>query len=79
MANAVNDADELADDSPALERSLGVWQATALNVSNMVGIGPFITIPAFLATMQGPQALIGEAAYSRTGPAFSGRFAVKRA
>jgi hypothetical protein len=29
--------------------------------------------------LQGPQALIGEAAYSRTGPAFSGRFAVKRA
>lgn len=41
------------------ERGLGVWQATALNVANMVGIGPFITIPAFLATMQGPQALVG--------------------
>ncbi len=44
--------------APGLERELGVWQATALNVANMVGIGPFITIPAFLATMQGPQALV---------------------
>jgi amino acid transporter len=34
-------------------------QATALNVANMVGIGPFITIPLFIASMGGPQALIG--------------------
>ncbi len=33
-------------------------QATALNAANMVGIGPFITIPAFLAAMNGPQALV---------------------
>ncbi len=44
--------------TPPLERSLGVWQATALNVANMVGIGPFITIPGFIAAMHGPQALI---------------------
>jgi amino acid transporter len=37
---------------------LGVVQATALNIANMVGIGPFITIPAFVAAMHGPQALI---------------------
>ena len=43
---------------PPLERSLGVWQATALNVANMVGIGPFITIPGFIFAMQGPQALV---------------------
>jgi amino acid transporter len=42
-----------------LPRTLGPWQATALNVTNMVGIGPFVTIPAFLAAMQGPQALVG--------------------
>lgn len=34
-------------------------QSTALNVANMVGIGPFITILIFLQTMGGPQALIG--------------------
>lgn len=46
-------------DDPVLDRGLGLWQATALNVANMVGIGPFITIPLFIAKMQGPQALIG--------------------
>src|SRR5262249_54139407 len=44
--------------APELHRGLGVVQATALNIANMVGIGPFITIPAFLAAMHGPQALI---------------------
>lgn len=44
---------------PKLERSLGLLQATSLNIANMVGIGPFITIPAFIAAMAGPQALIG--------------------
>src|SRR5579864_2811666 len=43
---------------PELERGIGVVQATALNIANMVGIGPFITIPLFLATMVGPQAMI---------------------
>ncbi|MBC7854078.1 MAG: APC family permease, partial [Pirellulaceae bacterium] len=46
-------------EKPSLERGLGPWQATALNIANMVGIGPFITIPAFIATMNGPQAMIG--------------------
>lgn len=41
-----------------LERGLGLWQSTALNVANMVGVGPFITIPLFIAAMQGPQAMI---------------------
>lgn len=41
-----------------LNRGLGVFQATGLNIANMVGIGPFITIPAFLAAMSGPQAMI---------------------
>ncbi len=42
-----------------LARSLGVVQATALDVANMVGIGPFITIPLFIAAMGGPHAMIG--------------------
>lgn len=41
-----------------LDKGLGLPQAFALNVSNMVGIGPFITIPGFIAAMNGPQALI---------------------
>lgn len=46
------------DSAAGLHRGLGVAQATALNIANMVGIGPFITIPGFLAAMHGPQALI---------------------
>ncbi|MBI5802492.1 MAG: APC family permease [Verrucomicrobia bacterium] len=43
---------------PQLERGLGLLQATALNIANMVGIGPFITIPLFIGTMNGPQAMV---------------------
>lgn len=46
-------------DPKPLSRELGVLQATALNVANMVGIGPFITIPLFISAMQGPHAMIG--------------------
>lgn len=44
-----------------LQRRLGLIQATALNISNMVGVGPFITIPALMATLNGggPQAMLG--------------------
>ena len=43
----------------ALARGIGLVQATSLNVANMVGVGPFITIPLFVASMGGPQALVG--------------------
>lgn len=43
----------------ALRRELGLVQATALAITDMVGIGPYITIPLFLATMGGPQAMLG--------------------
>ncbi len=45
--------------TPSLERRFGLLQATALNMSNMVGIGPFITIPLLMTAMGGPQALLG--------------------
>jgi amino acid transporter len=44
---------------PGLRRDLGLIQATALAITDMIGIGPFITIPLFLSTMGGPQAMIG--------------------
>ena len=44
---------------PRLRRELGLLQATALAITDMVGIGPYITIPLFLATMGGPQAMLG--------------------
>jgi fructoselysine transporter len=47
------------DGKPALRRDLGLVQATALAITDMIGIGPFITIPLFLSTMGGPQAMIG--------------------
>ncbi len=43
-----------------LQRRLGLLQAVSLNMSLMVGIGPFITIPTLMATMDGgPQAMLG--------------------
>jgi amino acid transporter len=42
-----------------LRRELGLIQATSLAITDMVGIGPYITIPLFLASMGGPQAMLG--------------------
>jgi amino acid transporter len=47
------------DQPEKLVRGIGLVQATSLNVANMVGVGPFITIPLFVASMGGPQALVG--------------------
>ena len=44
---------------PAPERAVGLWGGLSANILNMVGIGPFITIPLALAAMGGPQALVG--------------------
>jgi amino acid transporter len=40
-------------------RSVGLLPATAINMTQMCGIGPFITIPLMVATMGGPQAILG--------------------
>jgi len=45
-------------DAPLLRR-FGLLQATALNMSNMIGVGPFITIPLLLSALGGPQAMLG--------------------
>jgi amino acid transporter len=50
-------SDDAASDG--LDRQIGLVQATSTNMLNMIGIGPFITIPAILATMGGPQAMLG--------------------
>ncbi|MCW2511915.1 MAG: amino acid permease [Mycobacterium sp.] len=44
---------------PALERQIGPLQATAINMTQMCGIGPFVTIPAMVATIGGPEAMFG--------------------
>lgn len=46
-------------ESQELIRGLGLKEATAANVVEMVGIGPFITIPILLAAMGGPHAMLG--------------------
>lgn len=40
-----------------LKREIGLWQGTALNVIDMVGVGPFVTLPLILAAMGGQRAL----------------------
>jgi amino acid transporter len=45
-------------DTPLLRR-FGLLQATALNMSNMIGVGPFITIPLLMSALGGPQAMLG--------------------
>ena len=42
-----------------LVRGLGLGSATALNMIDMIGVGPFITIPLIVTVMGGPQAMLG--------------------
>ncbi|MBO0719434.1 MAG: amino acid permease [Blastocatellia bacterium] len=46
-------------DKTHLIRHFGTLQATALNMSNMIGIGPFITIPFLMSALGGPQSMLG--------------------
>jgi basic amino acid/polyamine antiporter, APA family len=48
----------MTSDQP-LPRRFGLVQATALNMINMIGIGPFITIPLLMTALGGPQAMLG--------------------
>src|SRR4051795_6302077 len=48
-----------ASPAPALQRRFGLLPATALNMTNMIGVGPFITIPLLMSALGGPQALLG--------------------
>lgn len=42
-----------------LVRGLDFFSATALNVVDMVGVGPFITLPLMISALHGPQAIYG--------------------
>src|SRR5258705_4166683 len=44
---------------PQLHRRFGLLAATALNMSNMIGIGPFITIPLLMSALNGPASMLG--------------------
>src|SRR5438270_11509337 len=47
------------DTSSELIRGVGLREATALNMIDMIGVGPFITIPLIISAMAGPQAMLG--------------------
>src|ERR1700741_3717824 len=48
-----------AQPAPSLERKVGLGNAVSLNMMNMIGVGPFITLPLVVAAMGGPQAMLG--------------------
>ena len=52
-------ATESENESRPLLRRFGLLQAIALNMSNMLGVGPFITIPLLMSALGGPQAMVG--------------------
>lgn len=54
---AVDTSAEAADSQ--LIRGVGLASATTLNMIDMIGVGPFITIPAIISAMNGPQAMLG--------------------
>src|SRR5437868_8807192 len=48
-----------SEGQPQLHRRFGLLPATALNMTNMIGVGPFITIPLLMSALGGPQAMLG--------------------
>lgn len=54
-----NAPDATNETDPQLIRGVGLWGATTLNMIDMIGVGPFITIPLIIAAMGGPQAMLG--------------------
>ncbi len=47
------------ENSPKLIRGIGLSSAIALNMTDMIGVGPFITLPLIVGAMGGPQAMLG--------------------
>ncbi len=50
---------ETQNASPQLVRGLTLSGAISLNMIDMIGVGPFITIPLIVSAMGGPQAMLG--------------------
>ncbi len=51
--------EEASQPGGTLIRGIGLGSATALNMIDMIGVGPFITIPLIVSAMGGPQAMLG--------------------
>ena len=56
---AAEQPDRVAPPGTPLVRGIGLGSATALNMIDMIGVGPFITIPLIVTAMGGPQAMLG--------------------
>ncbi len=57
--NASRPARPAGETDPELERGLSTVAALGLNIIDMVGVGPFVTLPLMVAAMGGPQAMLG--------------------
>ena len=62
ILHAMQPAQTNSEPKRDLVRGLGLLPATALNMIDMVGIGPFIVCPLVIQAMGGPQALLAWAA-----------------
>ena len=73
-------ANQPAGESAGLIRGMGLGGAVSLNMLDMIGVGPFITLPLVVAAMHGPQAMLGWVAgrgpgdVRRPGDRRTGRF-----
>src|SRR6201989_2146764 len=56
-AGAAATPDTKADEG--FPRTIGLRSAITINMTQMCGIGPFVTIPLMIATLGGPQAIFG--------------------
>jgi len=54
-SNAEVGPDRESNAISGLDRGIGPGHAIALNVTDMVGVGPFITLPLIVGAMGGPQ------------------------
>ncbi|MBE1161851.1 APC family permease [Dyella acidiphila] len=52
-------ATEHSATASAPPRALGFWGGLSANLLNMIGVGPFITIPLALSALAGPMVLVG--------------------
>jgi APA family basic amino acid/polyamine antiporter len=59
MQSAPSQSEKAQADSPELIRGIGLGSATALSMLDMIGVGPFITIPLIVSAAGGPQAMLG--------------------
>jgi len=58
-SDLIKEAVRESQNSQQLERGMGPLGAISANVLNMVGVGPFLTIPLAISAMGGPQAMLG--------------------